>query len=1042
MILSKDTIKKVNIDHLIKGKLNNKRAGEVLFIVPTNRKVRSMTNDLLLYRPGKANEQLNIETIESLCEKMLRGIAQYKNLNESTATVMLKQCIDEIKPGYFMEYSSGIPMGTIKRLYDTFTEYKRQGITITELNEKTQNLTNDEAAKAADISLVYSEFLRRCREMRFFQAGDKYAEVNGLDNRTFGTQFNSAFGKVDLIIVYGFDQFSVPEISIINQLSDIRGISLYIILDYHKHNPQVFEHLEPVYRLLLNSGFRVIRDEYAPGELEFQSQLRKRLFSTSSGTKIPEFAGRIRVIESFSVESGMEIIAKEIKRLISEENVVPKDICVAFNLVEKFTPYVRDIFRTYGIPSNITDRQKLENSQVVASLINFVEIKEGDFYYKNVIRALSQGLITVGNFNQSGYNRIISELKITSGYKTLTGAIKEKLELNNARTDGAEDNKGKIPKRKEQLALEEILQALDHIHNLLSDFTLFMTPEGFLEALKRLIVKLDIPGNLLTTKFPEIQEEGMQALSLLLETAEDMVPIAKSDLKKSKTARAQKQRKVETEIDRDLAGADIITEYPLKYYMDKLREAAANARFSVHEKPGYGVLVTALEEIRGLEFDYLFIAGMNDGVLPTRYSPQIFVQNSFQRNELQHQAYERYRFYQSLCTWKKVLYLSTALYDAGNELPVSGFLEDFVSVFEVSHMDESSLKNYIYSVEEYQRYLPVSDAEQPEWSYSPRALKVLNDMKFQSYSVTQLEQYAACPFEYMISRLLQAEIQKEPDEEAGRFEIGALLHRILFEFFTELRRLNISLTDAGRAAFGRAERILFAIAEKYIGQFRILPAMSFYEFEKITGVKGKRKNSILYRFLMNEKKAGRLFIPAYFEVSFGNPGDEPADEFLSDWEPVNMGSVNIRGKIDRIELDEQEQMFNVVDYKTGIRRPQLRDVQRGLSLQLPVYLHAAEVLLNRMTGLKYDPAGALIYSLRFSRRDFGRFNLSGRQQIDAAGETEVSFCREITAQAAKYINEYVDQISSGNFQLSALKDREETACRNCSYNRICRITDK
>lgn len=1040
MILSKDTIKKVNIDELIKAKLNNNRAGEILFIVPTNRKVRSMTNYLLSIQPETVNNRFNIETIESFSDKLLIGVLKYKTLNESTATVIIRQCIDNIKPRYFMEYRSGIPAGTIKRLYDTFTEYKRQGITLTDLSEKFQNQNTAEAAKSADISAVYKEFRRRCREMKFFQAGEKYEAVNGLNKRQFRGQFLNAFGKVDLIIVYGFDQFSGPEIHIINQLSSISDSGVFVILDYHTKNPQLFEHIEPAYRLLLNSGFRGIREESTNRVNKFQKKLRESLFSTSYGRKISDYAERIRVIESLSVESGIEIIAKEIKRLIIEENVHPNEICVAFNLVEKFTPYVRDIFRVYGIPSNITDRQKLENSQVVSSLLNFVEIQENDFYYKNIIRALSQGLITIENFDQNIYNRIISELKITAGYNLFTGAIKERMEINKSEIEGSKDNNDIAALRKNQLALEGVLLLMNHIRNLLSDFTPSMTPEDFLRALKKLIIQLDIPGNLLKNKYPEMQEEGMQALSLLLETAEDIVPIAMSDLNRPKTGRLNRNMP-ETGAALDNAGENAMNKHPLKYYMDKLREAAANARYSVHEKPGYGVLVTALEEIRGLEFDYLFIAGMNDGVLPTRYSPQIFVQSTFQRNELEHQSYERYRFYQSLCAWKKALYLSTSLYEAGNELPVSGFLEDFISVFEVSQMDESSLKNYIYSEEEYQRYLPANATKQPELSYSPRALKILSEMKFQSYSVTQLEQYAACPFEYLISRLLQAEIEKEPDEETGRFEIGALIHRILFEFFTELRRLNISLPDAGRTVMGRAEKILFGLADKHISRLGTLPVMSFYEFEKITGIRGKRRNSILYRFLISEKKSSSQFLPRYFEVSFGNPGDEPSDKLLSDEAPVRMGEVNIRGKIDRIELDEQELMFNVVDYKTGVHRPQLKDVRRGLSLQLPAYLYAAEVLLNRKTGKEYDPTGALIYSLRFSRKDFGRFSLSGKQSAEAAGDTGVNFSREITAQAVKYINYYAEQISRGDFQLSALKDREETVCRNCSYRRICRISE-
>ncbi|MCU0406865.1 MAG: hypothetical protein MUE64_07840, partial [Ignavibacteriaceae bacterium] len=65
-----------------------------------------------------------------------------------------------------------------------------------------------------------------------------------------------------------------------------------------------------------------------------------------------------------------------------------------------------------------------------------------------------------------------------------------------------------------------------------------------------------------------------------------------------------------------------------------------------------------MNEIRGLNFDYLFIGGLNDGDLPTRFTPEIFFSGSFAREEVQHQVEQRYLFYQALCTWKKKLYLS------------------------------------------------------------------------------------------------------------------------------------------------------------------------------------------------------------------------------------------------------------------------------------------------------------------------------------------------------------------------------------------------
>ena len=90
--------------------------------------------------------------------------------------------------------------------------------------------------------------------------------------------------------------------------------------------------------------------------------------------------------------------------------------------------------------------------------------------------------------------------------------------------------------------------------------------------------------------------------------------------------------------------------FPLHFYLNQLRTTAAFTRYNIPEKPGYGVQITTLNEIRGLSFDYLFIGGLNDGDLPTRFTPEIFFSGSFIREEVLHQVEQRYLFYQALCT--------------------------------------------------------------------------------------------------------------------------------------------------------------------------------------------------------------------------------------------------------------------------------------------------------------------------------------------------------------------------------------------------------
>src|SRR5690606_34337747 len=117
----------------------------------------------------------------------------------------------------------------------------------------------------------------------------------------------------------------------------------------------------------------------------------------------------------------------EIINLITEKKVEPHRICVAFNLIQKYSPLIRDIFTLYGLPYNLTDRFSLGNSAPVTALINFLEISENDYFYKNIFRALSSGYINIKGVDLSSLLRASRELKVLSGYERWTTAINEAL---------------------------------------------------------------------------------------------------------------------------------------------------------------------------------------------------------------------------------------------------------------------------------------------------------------------------------------------------------------------------------------------------------------------------------------------------------------------------------------------------------------------------------------------------------------------------------------------------------------------------------------
>jgi ATP-dependent helicase/nuclease subunit B len=473
---------------------------------------------------------------------------------------------------------------------------------------------------------------------------------------------------------------------------------------------------------------------------------------------------------------------------------------------------------------------------------------------------------------------------------------------------------------------------------------------------------------------------------------------------------------------------------------------------------------------------------LNDGDLPTRFTPEIFFSGSFAREEFQHQVEQRYLFYQALCTWKKKLYLSYPQSDGKRDLVQSSFLQDFKSLFHTKRITKDDFNNEIFSKEELLELLGKLTSEQRKELELPEGVNIdidgiscaieidkkrmeepfgeseftgfvsknisdelknkLSQISEGEFSATQLENYAKCPYKYFVENVLRLETIAEPVEELEAFEYGSLIHAILYEFYTKLKEKGIVLSNCSNEEFKSAEILLFKIAERKFDELNLNPEYSFYEREKLLGINEESMQSLLYKFLEEERKNESGYVPEFFELSFGKVKHE--EKFSQKFkEGVTAGKVKLRGKIDRIDINEAEKTLKVIDYKLGGTKPTAEELTTGISLQLPLYLFAAKELIRTEFGSEYKPAGAEIFSLKFNENDFGRksVSLKGQRSKMQSTEEEIQAAEEMIKICLKMVNEFKEGISNGKFNLSQLKNRETKVCRFCDFKKICRIQE-
>jgi ATP-dependent helicase/DNAse subunit B len=253
----------------------------------------------------------------------------------------------------------------------------------------------------------------------------------------------------------------------------------------------------------------------------------------------------------------------------------------------------------------------------------------------------------------------------------------------------------------------------------------------------------------------------------------------------------------------------------------------------------------------------------------------------------------------------------------------------------------------------------------------------------------------------------------EPEKEAtiNPLDKGTLIHSILWRFFTDLKKergssLHLEPKDLER---------LLEVANK-----------EFIEFERM-GVTGYsmlwevEKRSILDNLVdfFNEELNETEFIPTYFEVRYGMKPLDFQESEISTEEPVPLKlageTVNLKGRIDRIDLTKDGKRARVRDYKTGKVLAKANDFQGGTTLQLPLYLYAARQLLGRLhKGVEVESAE--YYSLKNGKRV--RFEGSELQAKEA--------------KLHEILNTIVASIEDGIF--IAVPDGQ---CRYCDLEVIC-----
>ncbi len=290
-------------------------------------------------------------------------------------------------------------------------------------------------------------------------------------------------------------------------------------------------------------------------------------------------------------------------------------------------------------------------------------------------------------------------------------------------------------------------------------------------------------------------------------------------------------------------------------------------------------------------------------------------------------------------------------------------------------------------------------------------------------SVSRLETFAACPYQFFASYILRLEKRRLVRLEPVDF--GSFYHAALDGLFREIRKQRL---DWRTLEAGRLEAICRQVIEQVVQSDPALQSYQRHSAHQAFVLSDASAQVWRLAAGLQEMIAAGSFAPLATEVDFGR-GTLPALELPS----AGGRPVSLRGIIDRIDAADVDGRHTalVFDYKSTSRSFSWTRWRHGLSVQMPAYLLALRG--GTIEGKQIEETAGAFYIPILSRPKTvqpGQAEQESKRPVKTRGFMNGAYAQWIDGGAAgwsEYYNFYVDKEGSayGCFSTSGAVRPEE-----------------
>lgn len=1000
-----------NIENTIKSRIENNEAHTFVVIVPNEAARLIRQRKLVSYHDNKSVANLQIYDIENFIQRLYSNVfPPRKTISLGLQHLWLHEIADPDNiPLNTSQFSSFRPVDDSDIPDSTLNLIANSINHLKDRGESVDSITSDQHIDV-DLIRIYQEYEEKLLSTWIDDRGKHLYLAENFDKG----YFKRTFPSTNLLVIEGFSILSKSDIEIFKQIAAIQDLEVWFRTDCVEENTGLYTNI-----INLVSNFRdenVNIDSVYDRYTDDHQYIAKNLFQTNSPLKNRrDLTHKIKVLNPTDRSEEVEQIAFLIRRHIDENNYKLSDICVTYYNINQYKHRIAETFHAFGIPYSLSESIPLNKSGVIKEIFS-----------RLIPHQTSLASIYFHESDDSNFPQSLHPDEF-SGY------------IDTFFKSGDVLNKIINPMIRENREIVEAeINALQHFKRIVNELCEFFN-----------------------------------------------------------------------------AGDD--ESYPYNEYITKLQHIARHTYYQNNSlKNSESVKILPVSELRSLEYKIIILGDFVDGGFPQNYSPDpLLPETPYHTRE--EQLYDnRFLFYRLLKSFCEHLYLLVPQREQETELIPSLFLSQLKAIADIGELEIlNPEKRSIYGfLSTYGKF--VSQTESPDHHDFPKKLGNLRPLidhvaaveksrektnqhltyegkltekdnlgnltisqtsrerlrKFRerTYSVTDLETYANCPYQYFVSHLLDK--KNEPEEEKDELttlDKGSLIHKVIAEFYTKRRdNGDPTIPQCSDEDFSKAILQINEILVNQESQLRIDDYQSISGDNLFWTIDIDKTKAALHKWLAAERDYELALLPSYFEAGIGKTFGR-TDGILSHPDPIPIGNVKMNGKIDRIDIGSDS--FNIIDYKTGSSIPSIRNIQEGRALQVPIYLQLVKKLLKEKEIGEFNPSAGLYHKIRLDEckveLGIGKTTNNGvTYQVYGTNKWYTSGSRsgqllddnvfESTLERITgYIQQYVYNISEGVFPIITrvdsyedsleegdrpIKPKDPTApCNYCNYLRICRV---